>query len=138
MGSSKGRSLEVCRKFMETLLWNLLESKDGVLTHTELCERCDGIVHHKDSVRYLRELWVVCCENGCPNLSLMVVSQGERVPGKWYYELYEASHPVTFYYGRERFKAEMVFRLGGMAEGLRRWYLVVERRKCLDCCIELE
>ncbi|MDB8559593.1 hypothetical protein [Turicibacter sanguinis] len=107
MGVGKLTSLEICSSFMEVILWHLLEPETEFLTHDVLCQRSQLGINSRDSSRYLKDVWDICREKGCPNLAIMVINQRSKLPGDWYYDLYEALYPTVRYQRGQRFKEEV-------------------------------
>lgn len=107
MGKQRFTKSEICHQLIETILWHLVDSSNEVLTHDRLCRQSRDMVKPKDSVRHLMDVWLVCLENNCPNLALMVVNRNHHLPGDWYYDLYETIHPSELYHRENHFKEEV-------------------------------
>lgn len=125
MRNVKVTESDVCKKFMETILWSLLDSRTHVLTHDELCRKSQDIVQPKDSARYLKTICHLCAVSECPNLASMIVNQKHKLPGHWYYDLYEALNPGTLYHRVELFQNEVakVMAYKGWAQIAKRYFL---------------
>lgn len=108
MGKIKPTPAEICTAFMETILWHLVDPTAEFLDHALLCSQSGFELSAKDSVNYLRNVWAICHEYGCPNLSVMVFNKKDQLPGNWYFNIYESIHPECQYQRSQLVKDEIL------------------------------
>ena len=108
MGPIKPTPAEICAAFMETILWHLVDPTTEFLNHGLLCSQSGVKLSAKDSVSYLKNIWAICNQYGCPNLSVMVFNKKTQLPGNWYFNVYESIHPGCQYQRAQLVKEELL------------------------------
>ena len=109
MGSVKGKikATEVCHAFMETILWHIVDPMSESLNHGSLCRQSAVEIEARGSIPFLKDLWILCSTNNCPNLASIVLNQRSHLPGDWYFDLYEAINPEVSYQRTNHYKEEV-------------------------------
>ena len=108
MGTIKPTPAEICTTFMETILWHLVDPTAEILNHSLLCAQSGLKLSAKDSVNHLKNLWMICKECGCPNLTVMVFNKKSHLPGDWYFNVFESINPEIRYHRAQHVKEELL------------------------------
>lgn len=90
------RITDVHEDIVKVLLAGLRRnSKQAIITYTDLCNRIGNQVNCRNVASYLGDISCWCDEIGAPMLSVLVINKHDNRPGQGFFKLYAELHDMS-------------------------------------------